>query len=60
MRGWNKNINGQYKKEKQQLLKAIDELDNLGGKGGLSPVQRESKAQAELRLGKILKEEEIK
>ena len=60
LRGWAKNSAGLVKKEKQQLLKLIDELDKKAEFSCLSPNELDSKSFANDRLANILREEEVR
>jgi hypothetical protein len=60
LRGWAKNSAGLVKKEKQHLLKMIDDLDKKAEFTCLSPNELESKSFANDRLANILREEEVR
>jgi hypothetical protein len=59
LRGWAKNTNGQYKKEKKEILNTLDTLDN---KAEHTPLQVEININQclNIRLAHLLWEEEIK
>jgi len=60
LRGWAKNMNGAYKKEKQELLKKADELDKKAETQLLSQQEIDLKQCVKDRLAHLLREEEIK
>ncbi|XP_044947663.1 uncharacterized protein LOC123397007 [Hordeum vulgare subsp. vulgare] len=60
LRGWAKNQSGIYKKEKERLTKLIDELDVKAESAQLNSIDRNIKMDAEIRLQKLLREEEMK
>lgn len=60
LKGWNINIEGRYRKERNFLLEEIDILDKLEETSPLSSSERQEKIQLQEHLKKILREEEIK
>jgi hypothetical protein len=58
--GWAKNMNGAYKKEKQELLRKADELDKKAKTALLSQHELDLKQCIKDRLAQLLREEEIK
>ena len=60
LRGWAKNMNGSYKKEKQELLKKADELDKKAETQLLSQQEIDLKQCVKDRLAHLLRKEEIK
>jgi signal recognition particle GTPase len=60
LRGWAKNMNGSYKKEKQELLRKAEELDKKAESQLLSQRERDLKQSIHERITQLLREEEIK
>jgi hypothetical protein len=60
LKGWNINIEGQYKKMKRELLDKIDMFDKISEVVGLSENDRMEKLDLELTLKKLVDEEGIK
>lgn len=60
MRGWAKNINGAYKKEKAILIAKAEELDKKAESQLLSRQELDLKNYVKQRLSFLLREEEIK
>ena len=60
LRGWAKNMNGAYKKEKQELMKKADELDKNAENCLLNQQEIDLKQCVKDRLAQLLREEEIK
>ena len=60
LRGWAKNNSGVYRKEKERLLKVINDLDIKAESTALDMDERVSKREAEVSLAKLLREEELK
>jgi hypothetical protein len=60
LRGWAKNMNGAYKKEKHELLRMAEELDKKAESQLLSQREWDSKQSIHERLNQLLREEELK
>jgi hypothetical protein len=60
LRGWTKNISGQYKKEKKEILNTVDILDKKAENIPLQPEELNLKQCLKNRLTQLLREEEIK
>ena len=60
LRGWAKNESGIYKAEKERLLNLITELDIKAEANTLVVADSNAKREAELKLAKLLREEELK
>jgi hypothetical protein len=60
LRGWSKNMNGAYKKEKQELLRKAEELDKKAESQLLSQREWDLKQSIHERIMQLLREEEIK
>jgi hypothetical protein len=60
LRGWAKNMNGAYKKEKQELLRMAEELDKKAESQLLSQREWDLKQSIHERLNQLLREEELK
>jgi hypothetical protein len=60
LRGWAKNISGHYKKEKKEILNALDGLDKKAKNIPLQLDELNLKQCLNNRLGHMLHEEEIK
>jgi hypothetical protein len=60
LRGWTKNMNGAYKKEKQELLRKAEELDKKAESQLLSQRKWDLKQSIHERLNQLLREEELK
>lgn len=60
LKGWNKNVEGSYRKLKKDLMNQIDMLDKECETNGLDIAKSEYKIHLENQLNRILKEEEIK
>jgi hypothetical protein len=60
LRGWAKNMNGSYKKEKQELLRKAEELDKKAESQLLSQREWDLKQSIHERITQLLREEEIK
>jgi hypothetical protein len=60
LRGWAKNINGLYKKEKKEITNKLKELDKKAECIMLSPQELDVKHCLNVRLMQLLREEEIK
>jgi tRNA A37 N6-isopentenylltransferase MiaA len=60
LRGWAKNMNGAYKKEKQELLRKAEELDKKAESQLLSQHDWDLKQRIHERITQLLREEEIK
>jgi hypothetical protein len=60
LRGWAKNINGIYKKEKTEISNKLEELDKKDEITMLSPQELDVKHCLNMRLMQLLREEEIK
>jgi hypothetical protein len=58
--GVGKNMNGAYKKEKQELLRKAEELDKMVESQLLSQREWDLKQSIHERLNQLLREEEIK
>ena len=57
LRGWAKNISGEYKKQKEKLLRLIDELDIKAETTPLSLSEREAKKQADKCIARLRRDE---
>jgi hypothetical protein len=60
LRGWAKNMNVAYKKEKQELLRKEEELDKIAESQLLSQREWDLKQSIHERLNQLLREEELK
>jgi hypothetical protein len=60
LREWGENMNGAYKKEKQELLRKAEELDKMVESQLLSQREWDLKQSIHERLNQLLREEEIK
>ena len=60
LRGWAKNLSGEYKKEKEKLLLLIDELDIKAESTPLSVAERAAKKQADEYIARLRRDEEAK
>jgi exonuclease III len=60
LRGWAKNMNGAYKKEKKELTNRLEQLDKKAEKTMLLPHEVDLKHCLNARLLHLLREEEIK
>jgi exonuclease III len=60
LRGWAKNMNGAYKKEKQELMRKAEELDKKAVTQLLSQQDWDLKQSINSRLTQLLREEEIR
>jgi hypothetical protein len=60
LRGWAKNRNGAYKKEKKELSSKIDTLDKKAEHTMLLPHEVDLRHCLKVQLIKLLREEEIK
>jgi nicotinamide riboside kinase len=60
LRGWAKNVRGQYKKEKKEILNTLDMLDKKAKSIPLQPDEINVKQCLNNRLSHLLREEEIK
>jgi hypothetical protein len=60
LRGWAKNMNGAYKREKQELLRKAEELDKIAESQLLSQCEWDLKQSIQERLNQLLREEELK
>jgi hypothetical protein len=60
LRGWTKNISGQYKKEKKEILNTLDRLDKKAETEPLLLHEIDYKQFLNNRLAELLREEEIK
>jgi hypothetical protein len=60
LRGWARNLSGNYKKEKKRLLDIIDSLDIRAETLPLSEPERLMKREADERLASIRRDEEAK
>jgi mannosylglycoprotein endo-beta-mannosidase len=60
LRGWAINMNGAYKKEKQELLRKAEELDKKAESQLLSQQDWDLKQCVHERLTQLLREEEVK
>jgi hypothetical protein len=60
LRGWAKNMNGAYKKEKKELLRKAEELDKKAESQLLSQREWDLKQSVHERLTQVLREEEVK
>jgi hypothetical protein len=60
LKGWTKNISGQYKKEKKEILNTLDRLDKKAETEPLLLHEIDYKQFLNNRLAELLREEEIK
>jgi hypothetical protein len=60
LRGWAKNMNGAYKKEKHELLRKVKELDKKAESQLLSQQEWDLKQSVRVRHTQLLREEELK
>ena len=60
LRGWAKNNSGVYRKEKEILLKIINDLHIKAESTSLDMDERVNKREAEVSLTKLLREEKLK
>jgi hypothetical protein len=60
LRGWAQNMNGTYKKEKNDILNKLEQRDKKSELTMLSPQELDVKHCLKLRLMQLLREEEIK
>jgi hypothetical protein len=60
LRGWARNVSGEYKKEKERLLNIIDSLDIKAEISRLSECERKEKKEADERLAFLRRNEESK
>jgi hypothetical protein len=60
LKGWAKNISGQYKKEKKEILNILDDLDKKAEISALETHERDLKQFLKNRLAELLREEDIK
>jgi hypothetical protein len=60
LRGWTKNVSGQYKKEKKEIMNILDDLDKKAETSALETHERDLKQFLNNRLAELLREEEIK
>jgi hypothetical protein len=60
LRGWAKNMNGAYRKEKQELLRKAEELDKKAESQLLSQQDWDLKQCVHVRLTQLLREKELK
>jgi hypothetical protein len=60
LRGWAKNRNGAYKKEKQELLRKAEELDKKAESQLLSQREWDLKQSIHERITQLLRGEEVK
>ena len=60
LKGWAKNQSGKYKKEKERLLKIIDELDIKSESIPLNSVERDKLKEANDRISSLRRDEEMK
>jgi hypothetical protein len=60
LRGWAKNMNGAYKKEKQELLRKAEELDKKAESQLLSQQEWDLKQSINERINHLLSEEVVK
>jgi hypothetical protein len=60
LRGWAKNINGLYKKERKEITNKLKELDKKAECIMLSPQELDVKHCLNVRIMQLLREEEIK
>jgi hypothetical protein len=60
LRGWARNISGEYKKEKECLLNIIDSLDIKAETSPLNESERLLKKDSDERLARLRRDEETK
>jgi hypothetical protein len=60
LRDWANNMNGAYKKEKQEILRKAEELDKKAESQLLSQHEWDLKQSIHERINQLLREEELK
>jgi hypothetical protein len=60
LRGWAKNMNGAYKKEKQELLRKAEEIDKKAESQLLRQCEWDLRQSIHERITHLLREEEVK
>jgi hypothetical protein len=60
LKGWNLNIEGEYKRKRGTLVVQLYEIDKKGELYGLVQLEKEVKKILQNQLKTIIKEEEIK
>jgi hypothetical protein len=60
LKGWNLNIEGEYKKKRGAFAMQLDEIDKKGEMYGLTQSEMERKKLLQNQLKNIVREEEIK
>ena len=60
LRGWAKNISGEYKKLKEKLLLLINELDIKAENMPLSAAEKKAKKEADEQMARLRRDEESK
>ena len=60
LRGWAKNLSGEYKKEKERLLLLIDELDIKAESTPLTVAERAAKKEADECIARLRQDEGAK
>jgi hypothetical protein len=60
LRGWTKNMNGTYRKEKNDILNKMEQLDKKAEMTMLSPQELDVKHCLKISLMQLLREEEVK
>jgi hypothetical protein len=60
LKGWAKNMSGNYKKEKERLIAIIDELDIKAENQPLNQAERLSLKEANEKISKLRRDEETK
>ena len=60
MKGWNKNVEGEYRKTKTEVSNRIDEIDKYAETHGLSMQVFEERKNLRKQFANLLKQEELK
>lgn len=60
LKGWNKNWEGRYRREKNENLKTIRELDKKIESVGMTNTDREMRRELEIKLNFTIREERLK
>jgi hypothetical protein len=60
LQGWAKNLNGTYKKERQDLITRLEQMDKKAETAMLTPQELDLKHCLKARLVQLLREEEVK
>ena len=60
LKGWDRNVQGQYKKNRKILAEHLDTLDRKGEELGLTAQDRAEQKNFQMQLRKMIREEEVK